>query len=150
VLLESAFLFSPSRFSSAADSFSIAFFLLLPSPAFCLCRQINHSLADYFSRLRVSSCKKLLRCTCLADSIIFIANFCGYSVLLWAPSQQIWLHVYRSESPVHFISSRKTSSFVFDLTSTEFLSLLTHLTTVFFLLSFLAPSLNSSRAQIAV
>jgi hypothetical protein len=58
--------------------------------------------------------------------------------------------VYRSESPVHFISSRKTSSFVFDLTSTEFLSLLTHLTTVFFLLSFLAPSLNSSRAQIAV
>jgi hypothetical protein len=41
-----------------------------------------------------------------------------------------WLRAYRSESPVHFISSRKTSSFVFDLTSAEFLSLLTRLTTV--------------------
>jgi hypothetical protein len=54
------------------------------------------------------------------------ANFCGRSVLLWARSQQIWSRARRSESPssVCFISSSKTSSFVLDLISAEFLSLL--------------------------
>jgi hypothetical protein len=61
------------------------------------------------------------------------ANFCGYSVLLRALSQQIWSRACRSESPssVCFISSSKTSSFVFDLISAEFLSLLTRLATIF-------------------
>jgi hypothetical protein len=66
------------------------------------------------------------------DLGLVAANFCGYSVLLRALSQQIWSRACRSESPssVRFISSSKTSSLVFDLIS-EFLSLLTRLATVF-------------------
>jgi hypothetical protein len=79
------------------------------------------------------------------------ANFYGYSVLLQALSQQIWSRACMSESPssVHFISISKTSSFVFDLISAEFLSLLTRLATAEFLcshvlFSLLLPSLAPS------
>jgi hypothetical protein len=67
------------------------------------------------------------------------ANFYGYSVLLQALSQQIWSRACRSESPssVHFISISKTSSFVFDLISAEFLC--SHV-----LFSLLLPSLAPS------